>query len=88
VSDQLTDGQRFRMLAVIGERTRECLCLVADASLSGMRVACELDTLVAEPSEPSEPRTIISDKANEFTSNTILCWANRSSVARHYLSLG
>ena len=35
VSDTLTDGRRFRILAVVDDFTRECLCLVADTSLSG-----------------------------------------------------
>ena len=43
LSDAMTDGRRFRILAVIDDFTRECLCLVADASLSGVRVARELD---------------------------------------------
>ncbi len=30
VSDQLTDGRRFRILAVVDDCTRECLALVAD----------------------------------------------------------
>jgi putative transposase len=37
VSDQLSDGRRFRVLTVIDNCTRECLALVADTSLSGMR---------------------------------------------------
>ena len=39
VSDTLTDGRRFRILAVVDDFTRECLALVADTSLSGARVA-------------------------------------------------
>ena len=39
VSDQFTDGRRFRMLTVVDDCTRECLALVADTSLSGARVA-------------------------------------------------
>lgn len=46
VSDQLTDGRRFRILTVVDECTRECLALVADTSLSGAGVARELDRLV------------------------------------------
>ena len=38
VSDTLIDGRRFRILAVVDDFTRECLCLVADTSLSGRRV--------------------------------------------------
>nr|WP_235976811.1 IS3 family transposase [Bradyrhizobium archetypum] len=48
VSDQLTDGRRFRILTVVDDCTRECLALVADTSLSGTRVARELDRLVIE----------------------------------------
>jgi putative transposase len=32
VSDQLTDGRRFRILTVVDDCTRECLALVADIS--------------------------------------------------------
>ena len=37
----------FRVLCVVDDCTRECLGLVADTSLSGLRVARELDTIVA-----------------------------------------
>jgi transposase InsO family protein len=33
VSDQLTDGRRFRVLTVVDDCTRDCLALVADTSL-------------------------------------------------------
>ena len=42
VSDQLADGRRFRILTVVDDCTREYLALVADTSLSGVRVAREL----------------------------------------------
>ncbi|MCK1485489.1 transposase [Bradyrhizobium sp. 193] len=41
VSDQLTDVRRFRILS--DDCARECLALVADTSLSGTRVARELE---------------------------------------------
>jgi putative transposase len=37
--DQLSDSRRFRILAIVDDFTRECLALVADTSLSGLRVA-------------------------------------------------
>ena len=52
VSDTLTDGRRFRVLAIVDDYTRECLCLVADTSLSGLRVARELDAPVAWRGRP------------------------------------
>ena len=39
VSDQLADGRRFRILTIVDDCIRECLALVADTSLSGVRVA-------------------------------------------------
>ena len=47
VSDALADGRRFRVLAIVDDFTRECLALVADTSLSGHRVARELDAVIA-----------------------------------------
>ena len=52
VSDQLTDGRRFRILTVVDDFTRECLALVVDTSLSGVRVARELDRLMTERGKP------------------------------------
>jgi putative transposase len=47
LADQLGDGRRFRILAVIDDFSRECLATVVDTSLPGMRVLRELDRLVA-----------------------------------------
>jgi putative transposase len=58
VADQMTDGRRFRMLAIVDDCTRERLALVADMSLSGVRVTRELDRLLAER---GRPKMIVSD---------------------------
>src|ERR1700730_3707923 len=39
VSDQMTSGRRFGILCVVDDCTRECLALIADTSLSGLRGA-------------------------------------------------
>jgi len=52
VSDQLACGRRFRILAIFDDCTRECLTAVADTSLSGRRVARELDLLLAMRGRP------------------------------------
>ncbi|WP_407114703.1 IS3 family transposase [Bradyrhizobium sp. LMG 9283] len=85
VSDQLTDGRRFRILTVVDDCTRECLALVADTSLSGARVARELDRLITER---GKPKTVVSDNGTELTSNAILTWADQSRVAWHYIAPG
>ena len=85
VSDQLTDGRRFRILTVVDDCTRENIALIADTSLSGLRVATELDRLVATR---GKPRMIVSDNGTEFTSNAILRWADQSRVEWHYIAPG
>lgn len=53
VSDALACGRRFRVLAVVDDFSRECLALVADTSLSGLRVARGLDRIVALRGRPA-----------------------------------
>lgn len=85
VSDQLTDGRRFRVLAVVDDCTRECLPLVADTSLSGLRVARELDRIIERR---GKPKMIVSDNGSEFTSNAILHWVDRTKMEWHYIAPG
>ena len=85
VSDALTDGRRFRILCVVDDYSRECLALVADTSLSGNRVARELDIIIARK---GKPRTIVSDNGTELTSMAILKWSKDRSVDWHYIAPG
>lgn len=85
VSDTLTDGRRFRILAVVDDFTRECLCLVADTSVSGKRVARELDAIIARR---GQPLMMVSDNGTEFTSMAILGWSSDRKVAWHYIAPG
>jgi len=85
VSDTLTDSRRFRMLAVVDDFTRECLALVADTSLSGVRVGRELDLIIARR---GRPQTIVSDNGTELTSMAILRWSQDTSVEWHYIAPG
>ena len=85
VSDQFLDGRRFRILAVVDDFTRECLALVADTSISGLRVARELDRLLVARAKPT---TIVSDNGTELTSHAVLRWADDNKVAWHYIAPG
>jgi len=85
VSDAFTDGRRFRILAVVDDFTRENLALVADTSLSGLRVTRELDRVIAER---GMPRTIVSDNGTEFTSMAILKWVQDTAIDWHYIAPG
>lgn len=85
VSDAFTDGRRFRILAVVDDFTRECLTLVPDTSLSGMRVARELDAIIARR---GKPRTCVSDNGTELTSIAILKWCQERRIEWHYIAPG
>ena len=85
VSDAFADGRRFRVLTVVDDFTRECLGLVADTSLSGARVARELDTIVAVR---GKPHCIVSDNGSELTSTAMLRWQQETGIAWHYIQPG
>ena len=85
LSDTLSDGRRFRILAVVDDFTRECLCLVADTSLSGHRVVRELDRVIARRARPHE---VVSDNGTELTSMAVLRWCQESGVGWHYIAPG
>lgn len=73
----MTDGRRFRILTVVDKCTRECLALVADTPISGVRVARELDRLVQLR---GRPETIVSDNGTALTSTAILSCSARSAM--------
>ena len=85
VSDALGCGRRFRILCVVDDFTRECLALVADTSLSGARVARELDALVKTRGRPA---MVVSDNGTELTSTAMLRWQDETGVAWHYIQPG
>jgi putative transposase len=84
-SDALADGRRFRILAAVDDFSRECLCLVADTSLSGRRVARELNRIIAGR---GRPLTCVSDNGTELTSMAILAWSQEHRVEWHYIAPG
>nr|WP_239016944.1 IS3 family transposase [Sphingomonas ginkgonis] len=86
VSDTLISGRRIRILAVVDDFTRECLALVVDTSLSGARVARELDAIIAARGVP--PLMIVSDNGTELTSLAVLRWTQERPVEWHYIAPG
>lgn len=84
-TDVFEPRRRFRILAVQDDCTRGSLALAADTSLSGARVARELDRLVRLY---GKPKSIVSDNGSELTSRAILRWQNESGVNWHYIAPG
>lgn len=85
VSDAFDDGRRFRILCIVDDFTRECIGLVADTSLSGLRVARELDAIIRRR---GRPEAVVSDNGTELTSMAILKWSQERRVDWHYIAPG
>jgi putative transposase len=85
VSDAFTDGRRFRVLAVVDDFTRECLALVADTSLPGLRVVRELEAIIARRGRPA---MCVSDNGTELTGMAVLRWCQEIRIEWHYIAPG
>ncbi len=85
VSDALSDGQRFRVLCIVDDCTREALATVVDRSMSGRRMTRELDALIRRRGQPD---LIVSDKGTEMTSHAVLRWCQDTGAGWHYIAPG
>lgn len=85
VSDSLAEGRKFRALCIVDDFSREALAIVPDFSLSGARVARELQRLV---SSRGRPALIVSDNGTELTSHAILKWSQEARIDWHYIAPG
>lgn len=80
MSDAFTDRRSFCVLAIVDDFSWECLALVADTSLSGLRVTRELTAITLRR---GRPRTIVSDNGVELTSMVVLRWCQETRIDRH-----
>jgi putative transposase len=85
VHDQMANGRRFRVLNVTDDITHECLCAVADTSISGHRVARELTAIIECRGKPG---MIVSDNGTELTSHAIFAWCRDHKIDWHYITPG
>ena len=85
LSDAFGACRKFRILAINDGCCRENLALTADTSISGARVARELDALVRIYGEPA---CMVSDNGTEFTSKAALKWANDNGVEWRHIDPG
>jgi putative transposase len=85
VAQRLADGRWIRVLTVVDQFIRECLCLHADASLSGEKVAAALDAVVAER---GAPLSITVDNGTKFASRAMDLWADANGVHLDFIRPG
>lgn len=77
--------RRFRILCVIDDFSREWLATVVDNSISGERVARELDAIAERR---SYPLMAVSGDGTELTSNAMLEWQQENGIEWHYIAPG
>jgi len=85
VSDQLSDGRRFRVLNIVDDYSREMVGQLVSVSITGRQVAQCL-TQIGE--ERGLPRTIVCDNGTEFTSKAMFFWAKDAGVKLHFIQPG
>ncbi len=85
VSDQLSNGRRFRVLNVVDDYTREMTGQLIAFSISGQRVARFLRQLVDQRRKPDQ---IICDNGTEFTSKAMFFWQRDTGVKLGFIQPG
>jgi putative transposase len=77
VSDRLSDGRWFRILTVVDQYPRECLCAYADRSQTGEKVVAQRKRLVLSR---GVPESITTDNGSEFAGKAMEAWAYQNDV--------
>ncbi len=85
VSDRLVSGRWFRILTVVDQYTRECLCAYADRSQTGEKVVEQMKLLVAQR---GVPESITTDNGGEFAGQAMDVWAYQVGVKLHFIRPG
>lgn len=85
VSDRLADGRWFRVLTVVDQYTRECLCAFANRSQTGEKVVEQMRRLVALR---GAPESITTDNGREFAGRAMEAWAYRVGVKLDFIRPG
>jgi len=86
VSDKLADGRSFRILTVVDQFTRECICLEADRGMTGMKVAQALERAKVE--RGGLPASITVDNGSEFCSRALEAWVIGNDVQLCFIRPG
>jgi putative transposase len=85
VSDRIVDGGWFRILTVVDQYTRECLCAHADRSQTGEKVSEQLEGVIALR---GAPESITSDNGSEFAGQAMDYWAHQTGVKLDFIRPG
>lgn len=85
VSDRTDNGRAFRVLTVIDEFSKECLCLPAKRSFKATDLLEVLANLFIEHGLPAHIR---SDNGPEFTANEVKKWLKKLGIKTLFIEPG
>ena len=85
VGEELANGRRFWILNIVDNFSCECVLQVVDLSISGLRLARELNLLTE--SRPLTAR-IVCDNGPEFAGKTMFFWLQQNGVKLHFIQPG
>jgi putative transposase len=77
--------RRFRIVNVVDAYTREGVLQAVDCSLSGHRLANELDRLAQSR---TLPKTLVCDNGPALTGKALCSWSRRTRVKLHFIQPG
>ena len=69
VADSLANGRRIRCLTLVDDFTRECLATVVDTSITGVRVARELERVIGGRRQPRSAWTMVPNSPVKCSTN-------------------
>lgn len=85
VSDQLSNGRRFRVLTIVDDCSREVVGQLVSVSISGEQVARFLTTISQQRQLPQQ---IVCDNGSEFTSKAMFFWSQQHHVRLAFIQPG
>jgi len=83
--DSTSAGQKFRLLNIVDDYTRECLWMEVDSSLSGERVARVLSNCI---DLYGRPEALLSDNGPEFTGIHLEKWTYENKIRHDFIDPG
>ena len=84
-TDQMSDGRKIRILCVVDDATRECVCMEVAFSFPARRVVQALERLIAWR---GKPKSIRFDNGPEFVSREVRAWAAAHGIELKYIQPG
>ena len=85
MADQLASGQRFRVLNVVDDFTRECLVMYAGVSITGLDVIRQLTDVIRFKGRPA---SILTDNGPEFAGKALDIWTYETGIHHVFIRPG